>query len=51
DELADVLIYSILLADQMNVDIEELIQNKIEKNQRKYPVEKSFRSNKKYNEL
>ncbi|GET94103.1 hypothetical protein TuanDB_45370 [Bacillus anthracis] len=39
------------MADQMNADIEELIQNKIEKNQRKYPVEKSFGSNKKYNEL
>ncbi|HDR4365331.1 TPA: nucleotide pyrophosphohydrolase [Bacillus cereus] len=51
DELADVLIYSILLADQMNLDIEEVIQNKLEKNQRKYPVEKSFGSNKKYNEL
>ncbi|OBW55705.1 nucleotide pyrophosphohydrolase [Bacillus cereus] len=51
DELADVLIYSILLADQMNLDIEEVIQNKLEKNQKKYPVEKSFGSNKKYNEL
>ncbi|AJH84564.1 nucleotide pyrophosphohydrolase [Bacillus thuringiensis] len=51
DELADVLIYSILLADQMNLDIEEVIQNKLEKNQKKYPVEKSSGSNKKYNEL
>ncbi|MFK4353869.1 MULTISPECIES: nucleotide pyrophosphohydrolase [Bacillus] len=51
DELADVLIYSILLADQMNLDIEEVIQNKLEKNKRKYPVEKSIGSNKKYNEL
>ncbi|WP_410990846.1 nucleotide pyrophosphohydrolase [Bacillus cereus] len=51
DELADVLIYSILLADQMDLDIEEVIQNKLEKNHRKYPVEKSFGSNKKYNEL
>ncbi|MDF9540371.1 nucleotide pyrophosphohydrolase [Bacillus cereus] len=51
DELADVLIYSILLADQMNLDIEEVIQNKLEKNKRKYPVKKSFGSNKKYNEL
>ncbi|WP_044810239.1 nucleotide pyrophosphohydrolase [Bacillus toyonensis] len=51
DELADVLIYSILLADQMNLDIEEVIQSKLEKNKRKYPVGKSFGSNKKYNEL
>ncbi|MCU4712936.1 nucleotide pyrophosphohydrolase [Bacillus cereus] len=51
EELADVLIYSILLADQMNLDIEEVIQNKLEKNKRKYPVKKSIGSNKKYNEL
>ncbi|MEM5650770.1 nucleotide pyrophosphohydrolase [Bacillus thuringiensis] len=51
DELADVLIYSILLADQMNLDIEEVVQNKLEKNKRKYPVKKSFGLNKKYNEL
>ncbi|PFU24399.1 hypothetical protein COK80_22875 [Bacillus anthracis] len=51
DELADVLIYSILLADQINVDIEEMIVNKIEKNEKKYPVEKVVGSNKKYDEL
>lgn len=51
DELADVLIYSILLADQINVDIEEMIVNKIEKNEKKYPVEKAYGSNKKYDEL
>ncbi|HDR8129177.1 TPA: nucleotide pyrophosphohydrolase [Bacillus cereus] len=51
DELADVLIYSILLADEINVDIEELILGKIEKNARKYPVEKAYGSNKKYKEL
>ncbi|WP_144466163.1 nucleotide pyrophosphohydrolase [Bacillus sp. FDAARGOS_235] len=51
DELADVLIYSILLADQIDVDIEKLILNKIEKNEKKYPVEKAYGSNKKYDEL
>ncbi|EJQ32363.1 hypothetical protein IEC_05375 [Bacillus toyonensis] len=50
-ELADVLIYSILLANQMDVDIEKLIINKLEKNEKKYPVEKAFESNKKYDEL
>ncbi|EJS63094.1 hypothetical protein ICU_04700 [Bacillus cereus BAG2X1-1] len=51
DELADVLIYSILLADQIDVDIEEMILNKIEKNEKKYPVEKAYGTNKKYDEL
>lgn len=35
----------------MNLDLEEVIQNKLEKNQIKYPVEKSFESNKEYNEI
>lgn len=51
DELADVLIYSILLPDQIDVDIEEMILNKIEKHEKKYPVEKACGSNKKYDEL
>jgi len=51
DELADVLIYSISLADQIEVDIKEMILNKIENNEKKYPVEKAYGSNKKYDEL
>ncbi|MES1051768.1 nucleotide pyrophosphohydrolase [Bacillus thuringiensis] len=51
DELADVLIYSMLLADQLDIDLEEIIINKIEKNNKKYPVEKSRDSKKKYNEI
>ncbi|PEP90540.1 nucleotide pyrophosphohydrolase [Bacillus toyonensis] len=51
DELADVLIYSMLLADQLDIDLEEIILNKIEKNNKKYPVEKSRDSKKKYNEI
>lgn len=51
DELADILIYCILLSDTLNADIKEIINNKIEKNERKYPVEKSKGSSKKYTEL
>lgn len=51
DELGDVLIYSFLLADSMNLDVKELIADKLKKNNEKYPIEKAFGSNKKYNEL
>ncbi|MBD8075460.1 MazG-like family protein [Bacillus thuringiensis] len=46
DELADVLIYLHLFANEINVDKEELILGNLEKNARKCPVEKVNRSNK-----
>ncbi|HHU56185.1 MAG TPA: nucleotide pyrophosphohydrolase [Acholeplasmataceae bacterium] len=51
EELADVLIYGILLADTYNFDIEEIIEDKLKKNNEKYPVEKSYGNAKKYNEF
>lgn len=51
DELADVLIYCIYMADAMDFDIEEIILNKMEKNAVKYPVEKSKGNSKKYTEF
>jgi NTP pyrophosphatase (non-canonical NTP hydrolase) len=50
EELADIFIYSILLADQLNVNIVEIANEKLEKNKEKYPVHKSYGSSKKYNE-
>lgn len=41
EELADIMIYSIMLADDLNFDIEEMILAKLEKNNEKYPVEES----------
>lgn len=40
DELADVVIYCLYMADQLNVDIKEIILRKMEKNAVKYPVKK-----------
>ena len=37
DELADVLIYCIYMADAMNFDIKEIIYQKMDKNAIKYP--------------
>ncbi len=51
EELADVLMYAFLLAEKHNLDIEEIIKEKIEVNSKKYPVDKSKGSAKKYNEL
>ena len=39
EELADVLIYCISLADTLNYDIAEIILDKMDKNERKYPAE------------
>jgi dCTP diphosphatase len=51
EELADILLYLIRLADQMDIDIIDAARQKIEINESKYPVEKSKGSAKKYNEL
>ncbi len=51
EELADVLIYALLLAHKYNLDIEGIINEKLAKNSKKYPVEKAKGNSKKYNEL
>ncbi|WP_084667358.1 nucleotide pyrophosphohydrolase [Bacillus proteolyticus] len=51
DELADVLIYSMLLANDLGFDVEEIVKNKIEKNNSKYPVEKAYGVKTKYTDL
>jgi dCTP diphosphatase len=51
DELADVLNYCYLLADCLNVDVEEIILNKMKKNEKKYPVNKSKGVSTKYDKL
>ncbi|KIC62807.1 nucleotide pyrophosphohydrolase [Chryseobacterium taiwanense] len=51
EELADVLMYAFLLADKHDLNIIEIIQDKIRKNAEKYPVDKSKGNATKYNEL
>ncbi|HHX79774.1 MAG TPA: nucleotide pyrophosphohydrolase [Acholeplasmataceae bacterium] len=51
EELADVMIYAIMLADKYGFDIEEIILAKIKKNEEKYPVSKAYGKSNKYNEL
>ncbi len=51
EELADVLNYAFQMADRYNLDIKEIMLEKIRKNAEKYPVEKAKGSAKKYNEI
>jgi NTP pyrophosphatase (non-canonical NTP hydrolase) len=51
EELADVLAFSLLLAGKHGFDVKEMVLEKIQKNNEKYPVEKSKGTAKKYNEL
>jgi NTP pyrophosphatase (non-canonical NTP hydrolase) len=51
DELADVLIYALLLSNELGIDLEEAVRRKIKKNAEKYPIDKAYGSNKKYTEL
>ena len=51
EELADVLNYAFQMADKYNLDIKEIMLEKIRKNAAKYPVEKAKGSAKKYTEL
>lgn len=51
DELADVMIYSMMLASNLDLDVEEIILNKLKKNNEKYPVEKSKGNKEKYTDF
>lgn len=51
EELADVMNYCLLMAQELDLNIEEIILDKIAKNKKKYPVDKSFGNSEKYNKL
>ena len=51
DELADVFNYAILMAIELDLDINNIVLNKIQKNAQKYPIEKSKGVSTKYTEL
>jgi len=51
DELADIFIFLTYLSNDLGIDLNEAINRKIDKNNTKYPIEKSKGSNKKYDEL
>ena len=51
EELADVLSYCVLMADVCGLDLDEILNAKVDKNAAKYPVEKARGSAAKYTEL
>lgn len=51
EELADVIIYALLLAEKYGWDIPTIVREKMQENAAKYPVEKAKGTAKKYTEL
>ena len=51
EELADLLIYSLYMADALDLDVKEIILDKMKKNAMKYHVEKSRGNATKYTEF
>ena len=51
EELADVLTYCIMLADKLDVSIEDIVLDKLEKTKKKYPVNKAKGVSTKYDKL
>ena len=51
EELADVLLYLIRLADKLDIDLATAATDKLSVNAKKYPIQKARGSNKKYTEF
>lgn len=51
EELADILIYAYMFVDNLQLDIDQIISEKIIKNGLKYPVDRSKNSKQKYSDL
>jgi NTP pyrophosphatase (non-canonical NTP hydrolase) len=51
EEMADVMYFLLRLAQKYDVDIADALNKKLDKNEKKYPIEKAKGSNKKYTEL
>jgi NTP pyrophosphatase (non-canonical NTP hydrolase) len=50
DELADILYFLLRIAQMNNIDLSSALDKKMEKNEKRYSVDKFKGSNKKYNE-
>lgn len=51
EELADIFIYLLYLSDSIGVDLSDVAMEKIKINRQRYPLDKSYSSNKKYTDL
>lgn len=50
EELADVINYCGLMADRCGLDLDEIVQAKVQINEKKYPVDKAYGKSGKYTE-
>ncbi len=50
EEMADILYFLVRLSQKYNIDLSEALEKKMDKNEKRYPVDKFKGSNKKYNE-
>lgn len=48
EELADVIIYALLMGNDLGLDISEIVNKKLEENDKKYPVNKAYGKANKY---
>jgi len=51
EELADVIVYCQNMLDKLGLDVDEIVNNKMDKNEAKYPISKSKGKADKYNKL
>ncbi len=51
EELADVCVFLLYLSQGCNIDLSEAVTRKLAINEKKYPVEKAYGSNRKYNDF
>ena len=51
EELADVIVYCVDMLDKLGLDADEIVNEKMAKNEAKYPVAKAKGSSAKYDEL
>ncbi len=51
EELADIFIYALLLAEKHKLNIEDIILEKLQKNSAKYPINRAKGKSDKYTEL
>ena len=51
EELADVVMYAVLLADRLGLDLDEIVLEKLRRNAEKYPAEKARGRQEKYTRL
>ncbi len=51
EELADVIVYCVDMLNKLNLDVDEIVNNKMDINEKKYPVSKAKGKADKYTKL